>query len=121
MRQDNITLKRWKRTIEDKVASYYNVEVSDLKGVDKSTKFSYPRFIVWHMIYAITNLRPRDFAHFYNRRPQNVERGVELISDLLKRDNKFKLEYWQIQSSINPGLWVKQISWSSVEENKDVN
>lgn len=95
--------------IETHVCNHYGVTIEDIRGKSTLRKHTEPRQIIMYMTYISTKISTDELGLRYNRAQSNAFKAVETASNLLQYDKTFRMNYREIESKINPGVWVKSL------------
>ena len=95
--------------IEKQVCTHYGVTIIEIRGKSTRRKHTDPRKTIMYMIKISTNISYDELGLIYNRAQSNALKIVASASDLLMYDKTFRMNYREIESKINPGLWIKSL------------
>ena len=95
--------------IEKYTCLHYHVTMDDILGKSTLRKHTEPRQIIMYMTYISTKISTDELGLRYNRAQSNAFKAVETASNLLQYDKTFRMNYREIESKINPGVWVKTL------------
>jgi chromosomal replication initiation ATPase DnaA len=95
--------------IEKYTCLYYHVTMDEMRGKSTLRIHTEPRQVIMYMTYISSDISTGELGLRYNRSQSSTFKAIQTASNLLAYDKEFRMNYREIESKINPGIWIKEL------------